>query len=199
METVLKSRVCGGSLRCRTEFASFRLSRSSWRLCWFARSRRGVPAYVEVPITLGDHQAIHQHRQMQGREGGSRKNLIIYQKFQDIKGKHAGDQIKHNIGRGGLRAGEWEEIMKWAEVGKQATFSTTVAERNVFRHVVVSGLSPGRMVGHVAWRAIFAPFVRRQGREVRLHSRHSRQQGSCRAWSTATRRRFTRRPRGFSG
>src|SRR5205823_4598367 len=29
---------------------------------------------------------------------------------------------KHNIGRGGLRPGEWEEIMKWAEVGKPAVF-----------------------------------------------------------------------------
>ena len=50
------------------------------------------------------------------------KNLIIYQKVQDIKGKHPQDEIKHNIGRGGLRPGEWEEIMKWAEVGKQAVF-----------------------------------------------------------------------------
>src|SRR6476661_32778 len=80
-------------------------------------------AYVEVPMTLGD--VIKQSTnivQMQVVKVDREKNLIIYQKLQDIKGKHPVDQIKHNIGRGGLRAGEWEEIMKWAEVGKQATF-----------------------------------------------------------------------------
>src|SRR5262245_9730576 len=50
------------------------------------------------------------------------KNLIIFQKVRDIKGKHPTDVIKHNIGRGGLRPGEWEEIMRWADVGKQAVF-----------------------------------------------------------------------------
>ncbi|HEX4606933.1 MAG TPA: VCBS repeat-containing protein, partial [Urbifossiella sp.] len=50
------------------------------------------------------------------------QNLIIYQKAQDLKGKHPQDVIKHNIGRGGLRPGEWQEIMNWAEVGKQAVF-----------------------------------------------------------------------------
>ena len=80
-------------------------------------------AYVEVPITLGD--IVKQSTnivQMQVVKVDRDKNLIIYQKLQDIKGKHPHDQIKHNIGRGGLRPGEWEEIMKWAEVGKQATF-----------------------------------------------------------------------------
>lgn len=80
-------------------------------------------AYVEVPITLGD--IVKQSTnivQMQVVKVDREKNLIIYQKIQDIKGKHPQDQIKHNIGRGGLRPGEWEEIMKWAEVGKQATF-----------------------------------------------------------------------------
>ena len=30
--------------------------------------------------------------------------------------------VKTAIGRGGLRPGEWQEIMNWAEVGKVATF-----------------------------------------------------------------------------
>src|SRR5678816_205625 len=80
-------------------------------------------AYVEAPMSLGD--IIRQSTnivQMQVVKVDREKNLIIYQKLQDIKGKHPTDQIKHNIGRGGLRPGEWEEIMKWAEVGKQATF-----------------------------------------------------------------------------
>lgn len=80
-------------------------------------------AYVEVPITLGDIVKQSTHIvQMQVVKVDREKNLIIYQKLQDIKGKHPQEQIKHNIGRGGLRPGEWEEIMKWAEVGKLATF-----------------------------------------------------------------------------
>jgi hypothetical protein len=79
--------------------------------------------YVEVPMTLGD--VIKQSTNvclMQVTKVDREKNLIIYQKISDIKGKHPQEQIKHNIGRGGLRPGEWEEIMKWAEVGKQAVF-----------------------------------------------------------------------------
>jgi len=86
-------------------------------------SPKPARAYVEVPMTLGD--VIKQSTnivQMQVAKVDREKNLIIYQKIQDIKGKHPADQIKHNIGRGGLRPGEWEEIMKWAEVGQQATF-----------------------------------------------------------------------------
>lgn len=80
-------------------------------------------AYVEVPITLGD--MVRQSTnivQMQVTKVDREKNLIIFTKLQDIKGKHPQTEIKHNIGRGGLRPGEWEEIMKWAEVGKVATF-----------------------------------------------------------------------------
>lgn len=82
-----------------------------------------VGAYVEVPMALGD---VVQQSQviclMQVAKVDRERNLIIYKKLQDIKGKHPADEIKHNIGRGGLRPGEWEEIMKWAEVGKQAVF-----------------------------------------------------------------------------
>lgn len=80
-------------------------------------------AYVEVPITLGDivrqsTNIVHMQVQKVDRE----KNLIIYKKLRDIKGVHPQDPIKHNIGRGGLRPGEWQEIMNWAEVGKEAVF-----------------------------------------------------------------------------
>jgi len=86
-------------------------------------SPQQASAYVEVPITLAD--VIKQSTnivQMQVTKVDREKNLIIYTKLQDVKGKHPQNEIKHNIGRGGLRAGEWEEIMKWAEVGKLATF-----------------------------------------------------------------------------
>ncbi len=80
-------------------------------------------AYVEAPITLGDivrqsTNIVHMQVQKVDRE----KNLIIYKKLRDIKGVHPQDPIKHNIGRGGLRPGEWQEIMNWAEVGKEAVF-----------------------------------------------------------------------------
>lgn len=80
-------------------------------------------AYVEVPITLGDvvrqsTNIVH----MQVTKVDREKNLIIYKKLRDIKGVHPQDPIKHNIGRGGLRPGEWQEIMNWADVGKEAVF-----------------------------------------------------------------------------
>jgi hypothetical protein len=80
-------------------------------------------AYVEVPMALGD--VVRQSTNicvMQITKVDREKNLIIYTKLQDLKGKHPTTEIKHNIGRGGLRPGEWEEIMKWAEVGKTAVF-----------------------------------------------------------------------------
>jgi len=80
-------------------------------------------AYVEAPMSLG---AVIQQSivvcSMVVTKVDKQNNLIIFQKVADLKGKHPQDTIKHNIGRGGLRPGEWEEIMKWAEVGKPAMF-----------------------------------------------------------------------------
>ncbi len=80
-------------------------------------------AYVEAPMSFG---AIVQQStaicSMVVTKVDKTNNIIIFQKVADLKGKHPQDTIKHNIGRGGLRAGEWEEIMKWAEVGKAAVF-----------------------------------------------------------------------------
>jgi hypothetical protein len=79
-------------------------------------------AYVEVPMTLGS--VIQQSVvvcSMVVTKVDKTNNLIIYQKVADIKGKSP-DTIKHNIGRGGLRPGEWQNIMNWAEVGKSAIF-----------------------------------------------------------------------------
>ena len=50
------------------------------------------------------------------------KNLLIFKKVADIKGKHPADEIKHNIGQKGFHEREWKNIMAWAEVGKQAVF-----------------------------------------------------------------------------
>jgi hypothetical protein len=84
---------------------------------------RPAPGYVEVPMSLGAVVAQSTHVVlMTVTKVDKEKNLIVYQKVQDVKGKHPQEVIKHNIGRGGLRAGEWQEIMNWAEVGKQAVF-----------------------------------------------------------------------------
>jgi len=80
-------------------------------------------AYVEVPMTLGS--VIAQSVavcSMVVTKVDKTNNLIIFQKVADLKGKHGQDTIKHNIGRGGLRPGEWQNIMNWAEVGKPAIF-----------------------------------------------------------------------------
>jgi len=80
-------------------------------------------AYVEAPMSFGS--VIQQSTaicSMVVTKVDKTNNIIIFQKVADLKGKHPQDTIKHNIGRGGLRAGEWEEIMKWAEVGKPAVF-----------------------------------------------------------------------------
>jgi len=88
-----------------------------------AVSPRPARGYVEAPMSFGAVVAQSTNIVlMQITKVDKQQNLVIYQKIQDLKGKHPQDTIKHNIGRGGLRAGEWEEIMRWAEVGKQAVF-----------------------------------------------------------------------------
>ncbi len=80
-------------------------------------------AYVESPLSLGAMIAQSTNVvTMVVTKVDKQKNLIIFKKIQDVKGKHPQDEIKHNIGFGGLRPGEWQEIMNWAEVGKTAVF-----------------------------------------------------------------------------
>ena len=82
-----------------------------------------LSAYVEAPLPLG---AVVQQSvvvcSMVVTKVDKANNLIVFQKTADLKGKHPQEVIKHNIGRGGLRPGEWEEIMRWAEVGRPAVF-----------------------------------------------------------------------------
>lgn len=80
-------------------------------------------AYVEAPMSLG--AIVTQSTNivlMRVESVDKEKNVIIYRKIRDIKGKHPQDVIKHNIGRGGLRANEWKPQMDWAEAGKTAVF-----------------------------------------------------------------------------
>jgi hypothetical protein len=89
-------------------------------LSWLAQF---ALAYVEAPMSLG---AIVQQSTnivlMRVESVDKEKNLIIYRKVRDVKGKHPQELIKHNIGRGGLRPNEWKVQMDWAEPGKTAMF-----------------------------------------------------------------------------
>src|SRR5437868_11601906 len=78
-------------------------------------------AYVEIPYTLGRLVTESTHVMLvQVEKVDKTKNLIIYRKIKDIKGKHPTDVIKHNIGQAGFSPREWQTIMKWAEPGKHA-------------------------------------------------------------------------------
>ena len=80
-------------------------------------------AYVEAPQSFGS--VIQQSTvvcTMVVDKVDKNNQLIIYRKVADIKGKMDQTTIKHNIGKNGLRPGEWQEIMNWAEVGKTAVF-----------------------------------------------------------------------------
>ncbi|MFO0800291.1 MAG: VCBS repeat-containing protein [Gemmataceae bacterium] len=82
-----------------------------------------APAYAEAVMSFGS--VVNQSTNvvlMTVTRVDKAQNLVIYEKVADLKGKHPQQTIKHNIGRGGLRPGEWQEIMNWAEVGKQAVF-----------------------------------------------------------------------------
>jgi hypothetical protein len=79
--------------------------------------------YVEAPMSLGAVIAQSSNVLLVQVQAVDReKNLIIFRRVRDIKGKHPTDVIKHNVGRGGLRANEWKPQMDWAEPGKLAVF-----------------------------------------------------------------------------
>ena len=82
-----------------------------------------APAYVEAPYSLG--QMIKESTTivlMEVTKVNKEKNLIIYKKLADLKGKHPKDEIKHNIGKGGFHPRVWQIPMAWAEEGKKAVF-----------------------------------------------------------------------------
>jgi len=79
--------------------------------------------YVEAPHTLGfvcrDSTNVVL---VQILKVNKEKGLIIYKKVEDLKGKHPTDEIRHNIGKRGFHAREWQNVMNWAEEGKLALF-----------------------------------------------------------------------------
>jgi hypothetical protein len=80
-------------------------------------------AYVEAPHSLGQVIALSTNIVVVRVEKVDKeKNLIVFRKVRDLKGTHPTDLIKHNIGRSGYNAREWQYTMEWAEVGKTAIF-----------------------------------------------------------------------------
>jgi hypothetical protein len=90
---------------------------------FFVHEPREARAYVEAPHSLGQVINLSTHVMvLQVDKIDKEKNLIIYRKVKDLKGKHPTDVVKHNIGRGGFNPREWQIPMAWAEVGKTAVF-----------------------------------------------------------------------------
>jgi len=83
---------------------------------------RPARAFIEVPLSFG---AVLQQSTnilvLRVEKVDREKNLIIYKKIEDLKGKHPQDIVKHNIGKGKLvKDEEWKFTMDWAEPGKIA-------------------------------------------------------------------------------
>lgn len=80
-------------------------------------------AYVEAAHSLGQVIELSSNIMvLQVEKVDKEKNMIIFRKVRDLKGKHPTDVVKHNIGRGGFHPREWQYPMEWAEPGKKAIF-----------------------------------------------------------------------------
>jgi hypothetical protein len=80
-------------------------------------------AYVEAPYTLGRICTESTNIVLvEVVKVNKEKNLVIFKKVEDLKGKHPTAEIKHNIGQRGYHQREWQNIMAWAEAGKKAVF-----------------------------------------------------------------------------
>jgi hypothetical protein len=81
-----------------------------------------VRAYIEAPMTLGD--VINQSNMitiLRVKSVDKAKNLIVYDRVEDVKGKFPTAIARHVI-TGQLRDGEVRTVLDWAEPGKTAVF-----------------------------------------------------------------------------
>ena len=79
-------------------------------------------AYIEAPMTLSD--VINQSQIitiMRVTRVEKAKNLIVYEKVEDVKGKLTTATVRHVI-TGQLKEGEIKTVLEWAEPGKTAVF-----------------------------------------------------------------------------
>ncbi len=83
-----------------------------------------VHAYVEAAHSLGQVVNLSSNVVLMRVKAIDRtRNAIIFTKVRDLKGVHnKQEEIRHNIGKAGFEAREWQTIMNWAEVGKEAVF-----------------------------------------------------------------------------
>src|SRR5260370_16328298 len=81
-------------------------------------------AYVEAPYSLGQimNESTGAICVMRVEQVDREKNLIIYRKVRDLKGKHPTEIIKHNIGRGGVNPPQWQYPMARAEARQTPAF-----------------------------------------------------------------------------
>lgn len=80
-------------------------------------------AYVEAPHSLGQVISLSSHILIMRVTAVDRsKNAILFTKVRDLKGVHTQPEIRHNIGKSGFEPREWQTVMNWAEVGKEAVF-----------------------------------------------------------------------------
>ena len=80
-------------------------------------------AYIEAPHSLGKcvHESTHIVL-LEVTKVNTDKNLLVFKKVADIKGKYPAAEVKHNIGKRGFHEREWKTVMAWAAVGKRAVF-----------------------------------------------------------------------------
>ena len=84
---------------------------------------RPALAYVEAPHSFGQIVALSTNILVVRVKAVDRtNNIIIYSKVRDLKGVHKQEEIRHNIGKYGFEPREWQTVMNWAEVGKEAVF-----------------------------------------------------------------------------
>src|SRR5205085_2515157 len=79
-------------------------------------------AYIEAPMTIGD--VITQSNMitvLRVQKVDKAKNLIVYEKVEDIRGKFPTPLGRH-VCTGQLREGETKAVLDWAEPGKIAVF-----------------------------------------------------------------------------
>jgi hypothetical protein len=78
-----------------------------------------APAHIQVSYSLARIISDSSNILLMNVEQVDReKNLIILRKLRDIKGTHPGEVIRHDIGKRGYSAIEWQNVMQSVDVGK---------------------------------------------------------------------------------
>ena len=161
-------------------------------------------AYVEAPMTSRRHHpAIHQHRPDAGREGRSREEPHHLPEGPGHQRQAPGrrDQAQHRPRRPAAgRVGRDHEVGGGRQAGH--LLPQRRRQRDVHRRDVVPGLPAGRVVGHVARRAVPAALAtpaRSTSSPPSSPTSSTTRKSSSRAWWTATRKPCTRRPPASSG